>query len=65
MKQTEYVYVEDGTIPSVIIRDGEAYGEARGRWWPVIGLLRNRDGSFVPVLDIPQMDERPRVEAAG
>ena len=57
MKQTEYVEVQAGDIPGVVLRDGIAYGEAGGRLWPVTGLLRNVDGSFLPVLDIPMMEE--------
>ena len=64
MKQQETVYVRDVDLPGVRILNGTAYGEAGGHWWPVSGLLRTRDGGLLPVLDIPQMEERPRREAA-
>lgn len=64
MKQQETAYICDGELPGVRILNGTAYGEAGGRWWPVSGLLRTRDGDLLPVLDIPQMEEGPRREAA-
>ena len=65
MKQQETAYICDGELPGVRILNGTAYGEAGGRWWPVSGLLRTRDGDLLPVLDIPQMEEGSRREAAG
>lgn len=62
MKTAEYVDVRDGDIPGIVIRDGCAYGECGGRLWPVNGLLRSPTG-YIPVLDIPQMEDVLRREA--
>ena len=51
-------------IPGMVILDGKAYGEAGGKLFPVVGVLR-RGGGYIPVLDIPQMDEQPSRKAAG
>lgn len=65
MKAVEYVNVRDGDIPGVTVREDGAYGELCGREYPVIGLVWSfAAGSYVPVLDIPQMDELPEREAA-
>lgn len=37
---------------------------AGGHWFPVKGAIRYGTG-FVPVLDIPMMDEQPSRKAAG
>lgn len=57
----KYVTVtEDNQIPGVILRDGVAYGEAGGNYFPVKGLMWSPDNNcYVPILDIPMMsDER-------
>ena len=51
-------YVDADKIPGVIVRDGQAYGEAGGKLWPVIGAVEHQ-GELVPVLDIPMHDDTP------
>lgn len=51
----EYVGVDE--VPGVTIIDGEAYGKIGDRFYPVIGAVRCH-GSYIPELDIPQIEER-------
>lgn len=63
MRQQDTAYVDAAEVPSVVVMDGQAYGRAGGRWFPVKGVLRRGDG-YIPVLDIPMMEERPSRKAA-
>lgn len=54
-------YVDAVNIPGVVIIDNAAYCEVGGRYYPVIGVLRDGRGGYIPVPNIPQMsDERLR-----
>lgn len=61
-KKQEYVNADD--LPGVVVLDGQAYGKAGGKWFPVVGVLRSGTG-YIPVLDIPQMKEQPSKKEAG
>lgn len=63
MRQQNTAYVDAVEVPGVVIMDGQEYGKAGGRWFPVKGVLRRGDG-YIPVLDIPMMEERPSRKAA-
>lgn len=64
MKTSHVEYVNAAQIPGVVMMNGQPYGEAGGHWFPVKGVLR-RGSSYIPVLDIPMMDEQPNRKAAG
>ncbi len=57
-------FVDAAQIPGVVMMNGQPYGETGGHWFPVKGAIRCGTG-FVPVLDIPMMDEQPSRKAAG
>ena len=63
MRQQDTAYVDAAEVPGVVVMDGQAYGRAGGHWFPVKGVLRRGDG-YIPVLDIPMMDEQPSRKAA-
>lgn len=63
MRQQDTAYVDAAEVPGVVVMDGQAYGRAGGRWFPVKGALRCGP-SFIPVLDIPMMAEQPSRKAA-
>lgn len=63
MRQQNTAYVDAAEVPGVVMMDGQAYGRAGGRWFPVKGVLRRGNG-YIPVLDIPMMDEQPSRKAA-
>ena len=52
----EYVGADD--VPGVTIIDGKAYGKVGDRFYPVTGAVRCH-GSYIPAIDIPQIEERP------
>ena len=55
----KYMPVKAGDIPGVEIRDGAAYAELAGQWFPVMAVRPVAGIGYVPILDIPQMsDER-------
>lgn len=60
---TQQTHVGVAQIPGVVMMNGQAYGQGRGHWYPVIGALR-RGSSYISALDIPMMDERPNRKAA-
>ena len=63
MKTNHAEYVNAAEIPGVALVDGKAYSQVNGHWFPVKGVLRRGTG-FIPVLDIPMMDEQPSRKAA-
>ena len=63
MRQQDMAYVDAAEVPGVVVMDGQAYGRAGGRWFPVKGVLRRGTG-YIPVLDIPMMDEQSNRKAA-
>lgn len=63
MKTNHTEYVNAAEIPGVALVDGMAYSQVNGNWYPVKGVLRRGTG-FIPVLDIPMMDEQPSRKAA-
>ena len=64
MAEKKGVFVDAAEVPGVVVMDGKAYGEAGGKLFPVVGVLRS-GGGYVPVLDIPQMEEQPSRKEAG
>ena len=60
----KYITIHEDSIPGVTLVDGVPYGELGGQYFRVIGVTWSGEaGGFVPVLDLPMMDESPR-EAA-
>lgn len=57
-------YINSAEIPGVEVVDGQACSKVGGHWYPVKGVLR-RGSSYIPVLDLPMMDEQPSRKAAG
>ena len=64
MKKDNMELVDAAEVPGVVIMDGVPCGEVGGRWCPVVGVLR-RGGGYIPVLDIPQMNEVPTARKAA
>ena len=64
MRQQHQTHVDAAQIPGVVMMNGQPYGETGVHWFPVKGAIRCGTG-FVPVLDIPMMDEQPSRKAAG
>ena len=64
MTEKKGAFVDAAEVPGVVVMDGKAYGEAGGKLFPVVSVLR-RGGGYIPVLDIPQMEEQPSRKAAG
>lgn len=62
MKQQVRKYVDAATVPGVVIINGQPYGQAGGQSFPVTGVIR-RGNSYIPVLDIPMMEEQPTRKA--
>lgn len=60
----KYIDVSVNPIPGVVFIGDAAYGELDGQYFPVIGLLRDGKGGYVPVLDIPQMSNERWQELA-
>lgn len=58
MTEKKGAFVDAAEVPGVVVLDGQAYGKAGGKWFPVVGVLRRGNG-YLPVLDIPQMEEQP------
>ena len=64
MAEKEGAFVDAAEVPGVVVLDGKAYGETGGKLFPVVGVLRH-GGGYIPVLDIPQMEEQLTRKAAG
>lgn len=64
MAEKKGAFVDAAEVPGVAVLDGKAYGEAGGKLFPVVGVLRS-GGGYIPVLDIPQAEEQPSRKAAG
>lgn len=56
-------FVGADEVPGVTIVDGKAYGKVGDRFYPVAGAVRCH-GSYIPTLDIPQIEEQPAREIA-
>lgn len=52
-------FVKTEQIQGATIRDGMPCYEVNGRFFNIVGALRRGNG-FVPVLDIPMADEKPK-----
>lgn len=52
-------YVKAEQLQGVTMRDGMPCYEVNGRFFNVVGAVRRGNG-FVPVLDIPMADEKPK-----
>lgn len=58
------VLVED--VPGLVMKDGKPYKEVCGVLIPVKGVLRTKDGGYIPVLDVNWMEDKPKqTQAAG
>lgn len=64
MAEKKGAFVDAAEVPGVVVLDGKAYREAGGKLFPVVGVLRS-GGGYVPVLDIPQMEEQPSRKEVG
>ena len=64
MAEKKGAFVDAAEVPGVVVLDGKAYGEADGKLFPVVGVLRS-GGGYIPVLDIPQMEEQPSRKEVG
>ena len=64
MAEKNGAFVDAAEVPGVVVRDGKAYGAAGGKMFSVVGVLRRGVG-YIPVLDIPQMEEQPSRKEAG
>lgn len=54
-----YINVKPGSIPGVEVRDGRAYYEVSGIFFPITAFVTDPVRGLIPLLDIPQMsDER-------
>ncbi len=61
----ENVLIKTGDIPGVTVRDGSPFYDLCGRSFPVVGVLKDRNGGLVPVLDFKWMDDRQWNDLAG
>lgn len=57
-------FVDAAQTPGGVMMNGQPYGETGGHCFPVRVAIRCGTG-FVPVLDIPMMDEQPSRKAVG
>ena len=58
------VLVED--VPGLVMKDGKPHKEVCGVLIPVKGVLRTKDGAYIPVLDVNWMEDKPKqTQAAG
>ncbi len=63
MNKQEAALVDAAQLPGVVVMNGKAYGKMCGKWAPVVGALRV-GSSYIPVLDIPQLDGQSSRKAA-
>lgn len=54
-------FVDASMLPNVFIRDGEPYAMVGDKAYRVTGALRRGD-SYIPVLDIPMIEEHTAAE---
>lgn len=62
MNKESKAFVNAAEVPGVVVMNGKAYGQAGGRWFPMVGILRR--GGYIPVLNIPQIEELTGRKAA-
>lgn len=62
----QYMTLENvAKLPGVVVRDGVAYGEMCGRYFPVKSVIYSFAAkNYVPVLDIPMMSDERWAELA-